>query len=268
MDEKKVYALWKKFQKAFLAAARSLGEPDRFQIFTRSTDFQSHEWRATIGESSTEVSEVTSELKKAGAILVELATALSLVLDEKANVAEAVSAQITKYDGFLWLHVTSPTEDASVKLLTGPDAATAFAQSRRFGDDDSEWARAAQTRCIRKNTFGDFDIIEPGAVWFVEWLERNGAQTIFSCEGHPEDFHVVFRGSYDLAHAMAAVEHLVVSVFRSELHQETGQWKIELDYWPETREERDAALWQLATSFAELAIGYPPLSETAEVEVK
>jgi hypothetical protein len=268
MSDTKVSSLWKRFQKAFLAASRSLNEPDRFQIFTRSVDFRSREWRATAGESGAEVFEVTSELKKAGAMLVELATALSLVFDEKANVAEEVSALITKYDGSLWLHVTSPTENASVKLLTGPDAATAFAESRRFGDDDSEWARAARTRCIRKTTFGDSDIIEPGAVWFVEWLERNGAQTVFSCEGHPEGFHVVFHGSYDLAHALAAVEHLVVSVFRSELHQETGQWKIELDYWPETREERDAALRQLAASFVELAIGCPPLSATDVAAVK
>ncbi len=33
---------------------------------------------------------------------------------------------------------------------------------------------------------------------------------------HPEDFHVVFRGSYELAHALAAVDRLVVSIFRSE----------------------------------------------------
>jgi len=257
MSNKKVSALWKRFQKAFLAASRSLSEPDRFQIFTRSVDFRSHEWRTRSGDAGAEIAEVTSELQKAGDLLVELAAALSLVLDEKANIAEALSAQITKYDGSLWIHVASPAEDASVKLLTGPEAAAEFAQCRSFVDDGSDWARAARTRCIRKTVFGDLDLIEPGAIWFVEWLESKGAQTIFSCEGHPEDFHVVFHGSYDLAHALAAVEHLVVSIFRSEQHPETDQWKLELTYWPETREERDAALRQLASSLADLNIDCP-----------
>ena len=260
MEDKKVSALWKKFQKAFLAASLSLGEPDRFQIFTRSVNFRSHEWHAAVGESRTEVVEITGELKKAGEILVELATAMSLVLDEEANIAETVSAQITKYDGSLWIHVASPIEDASVKLLTGPDVAAVFAQSRSFGDDDSDWARAARTRCLRRTVFGDLDVIEPGVVWFVEWLEKNGAKTIFSCEGHPEDFHVVFHGPYELAHAVAAVEHLVVSIFRSEQHPETSQWKMELSYWPETRAERDAALRELAANLSQLKIARPPLS--------
>lgn len=246
--------LWVTVEDAFLKAAKSIGSPEWFRIYAHPGEPAPDDWSATTGRPPVEVTNVTEELRRAGAALLALAETLPLVVDKPSNVVEMLWACISDYDHSLWIEVRSLTENASVKLLISADNAVAFAQSRDFGDDDSDWARAARTRCVRKTVFGGLDLIEPGAIWFIEWLERQGAETIFSCEGHPHDFHVVFRGSYEIAHGLADVDDLVVSVFRSECHPEKNQWKIELSYCPDDREERDAALRQLADDMAKITI--------------
>jgi hypothetical protein len=253
-DNNRVADLWAAFEEAFSKANESLGNPEGLRLYAHPKRPTPEEWSATVGRPPADVNEITEDLRRAGLALLDLAKALPLVVGERPNICEVLSAHITDYDGSLWLDVHSPTENASVKLLTGVDEVIQFVQSRDFGDDDSDWARAARTRCVRKTVFGDFDLIEPGAVWFIEWLEQHGAKTIFSCEGHPHDFHVTFRGSYEIAHALAGVENLDVYVFRSKSYPEKDQWKMELSYWPDSREERDKALRKLAESLAKLRI--------------
>lgn len=64
--------------------------------------------------------------------------------------------------------------------------------------------------------------IEPGAAYFVEALERLGARTEYSCEGHPKGFYVSFRGPYKLAIKVAAAGFFTVELLRN------GRWKISL----------------------------------------
>jgi len=253
-DDDRIADLWAAFEAAFSKANKSLGNPEGFRIYAHPMRPTPEEWSATAGRPPVEVNEITEDLRGAGLALLDLAKALPLVVGERPKVSEVLSAHITGYDGNLWLDVHSPTENAFVKLLTCVDDVIQFAQSRDFSDDDSDWAWAARTRCIRKTTFGDLDLIEPGVVWFIEWLERQGAQTLFSCEGHPHDFYVVFRCRYEIAHALAQVDNLIVSIFCSEHCPQKDQWKMELSYWPESREERDEALRKLAADMARLEI--------------
>ena len=240
--------LWKRLEATCLDAAEALDYPFRFQLLARPIGVREYEWVAMAGEQGVHIMSECTELRKAGESLIRLAKALPLTFDPVSKIDETIAAQVSQHDRTLRCHIASPSEKALVKLLLDPEAAAQFAQCRNFEGDNSEWANAARTRCIRPTDFNGFDVIEPGAVWFVEWLESKGAQTLFSCEGHPEGFHVVFSGTYELAHALASAENLIVSVFRTEVHLQPGLWKMELDYWPESRSERDSALRQLTVS--------------------
>ena len=45
----------------------------------------------------------------------------------------------------------------------------------------------------------DGEKLDPGVNYFVLMLDQLGLPTSFSCEGHPDNFYVTFRGSYEEA---------------------------------------------------------------------
>jgi len=77
-------------------------------------------------------------------------------------------------------------------------------------------------------------------------------ETVFSCEGHPTGFHVVFRGPYELARTIASAPHAEVSIFRSGRFPEVNQWRLQLRTEPDCREDRDRKLRRLADGLAAL----------------
>jgi hypothetical protein len=56
-------------------------------------------------------------------------------------------------------------------------------------------------------------VLEPGVTFFILMLEKLGAKTRYSCEGHPDDFYIMFEADYELAFQIAAIGFLTVDVW-------------------------------------------------------
>lgn len=56
--------------------------------------------------------------------------------------------------------------------------------------------------------------LERGVNYFVLALERMGATTMWSCEGHPTGFYIVFHANYSLAFAIHLAGYFRVEVER------------------------------------------------------
>ena len=84
----------------------------------------------------------------------------------------------------------------------------------------SLWAKACKRQIYRTDLFGKRHLMEPGVVFFIEWIEKLGGTTSFSCEGHPRGFYIAFNGSYQLACRIAACGFLSVEVWAD------GQWRL------------------------------------------
>jgi hypothetical protein len=65
--------------------------------------------------------------------------------------------------------------------------------------------------------------LERGVNYFVTALEKLGAKTTYSCEGHPKGFYIVFQGTYDLAHAIANAGY-----FQVEIERGRGEFSLRL----------------------------------------
>lgn len=65
--------------------------------------------------------------------------------------------------------------------------------------------------------------LERGVNYFILALERLGAATYWSCEGHPTGFYIVFQGSYDIA-----VQIQRAGFFHVEVEGEFGKFSIRL----------------------------------------
>lgn len=85
------------------------------------------------------------------------------------------------------------------------------------------WERATQRPLVRRSPCGLYcEEIDRGVNFFVLALERLGAITQYSCEGHPDGFYVVFTAPYSVAQKIKNCGY-----FRVEL--EMGEcWSIRL----------------------------------------
>ena len=61
------------------------------------------------------------------------------------------------------------------------------------------WERARELQLVRYDPLGRAHTLEPGVNFFILALERLGARTSWSCEGHPHGFYIAFHGTYKLA---------------------------------------------------------------------
>lgn len=194
----------------------------------------------------------TDALRHAGEAVIALASLLNLAAGPAFPATEYVSAELSSGHFCVWVR-SYPPEKAIIRLLDTCDKALEFSSSRAFASsNESEWDESCRKRLVREDIFGCLVLIEPGVVWFVEWLEAHGAQTIFSCEGHPQGFHVTFRAPYPLAHAIAGVQELRVEIFRSKSLPQADQWHLKLRREPESHDERDDLLRDIAGSLASL----------------
>ena len=86
------------------------------------------------------------------------------------------------------------------------------------------WDEARTRKLVRIDTLsGEPFVLERGVNFFVEVLEALGAQTLFSCEGHPRGFYISF--SCDEAVARRIYN---VGFFTVEMGGRCGNWVIRL----------------------------------------
>lgn len=105
------------------------------------------------------------------------------------------------------------------------------------------WARASRLKLLRTDTDGFFDDtrglceLESGVNYFVLQLERLGAVTLYTCEGHPNGFYILFHtahASANLVHDIAGAGFISVGVsdkpgtYRLNFHAHTS-FKDEAD---------------------------------------
>lgn len=88
---------------------------------------------------------------------------------------------------------------------------------------DTTWQNWCERQLVRVDTLtGEEIIIEPGVAYFVDALERLGAEVKFSCEGHPKGFYVLFRASYDTALQVSSAGYFTVELTKG------GRWRLSL----------------------------------------
>lgn len=86
------------------------------------------------------------------------------------------------------------------------------------------WDDAKKRKLIRRDTLsGEVIVLERGVNFFVEALERLGAITFFSCEGHPCGFYIAFSCDEKVARRVSAA-----GFFNVELGGVRGGWVLRL----------------------------------------
>ena len=86
---------------------------------------------------------------------------------------------------------------------------------------DSPWHIAAQ-RVISRDGYD----LDPEVNFFVESLEAIGAKTLYSCEGHPQGFYVLFKAPYQVARNIASLGYFNVSVVANQCYLDPDVWMI------------------------------------------
>jgi hypothetical protein len=90
------------------------------------------------------------------------------------------------------------------------------------------WRQAMHLRVERNSPprYPQLQDLEPGVKFFVLMLEQLGCSTLFSCEGHPRGFYIVFTTTSDYL-----VRELVrCGYFMVEVRQEPWQYRLSLDW--------------------------------------
>jgi hypothetical protein len=78
------------------------------------------------------------------------------------------------------------------------------------------WDEARKLKLTRGNHLDEPAVIDRGVNYFVLKLEEMGCTPVWSCEGHPDGFYIVFYGPDHVARAIAAI-----GIFNVEL-QDSG----------------------------------------------
>lgn len=109
----------------------------------------------------------------------------------------------------------------------------------------TKWSTACKLKIFRRDPFGIYSgTLEPGVNFFVLMLEQLGAITEFSCEGHPQNFYVLFYGPPELAFAIQGCGFFNVEV------EGDNRWSIRMHgNAPMTHADRDLILRMAADSW-------------------
>lgn len=88
------------------------------------------------------------------------------------------------------------------------------------------WAQAKKLKVIRSGPgiFYQKETLDPGINFFVLMLEKLGATTHYSCEGHPNGFYILFSASKRVAHNV-----LNCGYFNVELEL-GGNWSLRIHH--------------------------------------
>jgi len=76
------------------------------------------------------------------------------------------------------------------------------------------WDRAKKIKVLRSAPGYPLADLEPGVKFFVLMLEQLGATTLYSCEGHPRGFYVMFTAPYETALHVSACGYFTVEICR------------------------------------------------------
>lgn len=90
------------------------------------------------------------------------------------------------------------------------------------------------SKCSPCGTYGGF--IDAGVNLFVLLLEKLGADTHYSCEGHPGGFYVVFAAPLSLAQKIAGCGYFTVELERGVT--KIPRWSIRVDFVSEEHKEQ------------------------------
>lgn len=105
---------------------------------------------------------------------------------------------------------------------------------------ETQWDRAR--RC-RLTVSGSRETIEAGVNFFILGLRHLGATTLFSCEGHPSGFYIVFRSTEKIARRIRSCGY-----FSVELENGTRKYSLRLrDVERPAMRKRDIVLWTEAS---------------------
>lgn len=78
---------------------------------------------------------------------------------------------------------------------------------------ENPWKAAQQPLLLRRDDHAGTEVsLEPGVNFFVLMLERLGATTRFSCEGHPDGFYVMFDSTPELVRSITRAGFFTVEV--------------------------------------------------------
>jgi hypothetical protein len=94
------------------------------------------------------------------------------------------------------------------------------------------------SKCSPCGTYGGF--IDPGVNLFVLLLEKLGADTHYSCEGHPGGFYVLFAAPLSLAQKIVGCGYFTVELERGDT--KIPRWSIRAEFEDESLKERVLAL--------------------------
>jgi hypothetical protein len=98
------------------------------------------------------------------------------------------------------------------------------------------WVAAARLKLYRDSPCGTYTgLIESGVNYFVLALEQLGAVTQYSCEGHPNNFYLMFSAPQNVAEEIKACGFFVIELEGSD----TWSLRINRDI---TESERKAIL--------------------------
>ena len=86
--------------------------------------------------------------------------------------------------------------------------------SRVLAADNSVWDRACRLIVERASPCGLYNKspLERGVNYFVLMLEQLGATTHYSCEGHPNNFYVMFEAPLRVAEKIAECGYFMVEL--------------------------------------------------------
>ena len=128
------------------------------------------------------------------------------------------------------------------------------------------WDEAAKLKIYRKppmHPFFQIEKIDPGVNYFVLMLEQLGAVPMFSCEGHPDGFYVMFSAPAKLAEKI-----LGCGFFRIELEGK-NRWSLRGINYGNNRTRRRALRWAAESWEKQLGkLDLKKANKAAEIEQK
>src|SRR6266436_884433 len=112
--------------------------------------------------------------------------------------------------------------------------------TRNKAQVETQWDRAR--RC-RLTVSGSRETIDPGVNFFILGLRHLGATTLFSCEGHPNGFYIVFRSTEKIARRVVSCGY-----FSVQLENGTDKYSLRLrDVDRLASRKRQIVLWTEAS---------------------
>jgi len=93
-----------------------------------------------------------------------------------------------------------------------------------MNNKQSPYDLARQSILFRNDTINSDTIaIESGVNFFMLALEKLGAKVLFTCEGHPTGFNIVFEADYDTTHELS-----LCGYFTYQLMANKNRWSMNL----------------------------------------